>query len=120
MNKEEERQQVAFVGWFRLQFPAWHSLLTLGSFGENVGKLRMHRLKQMGLTPGYPDLVLYYPKWVGETLVPALFIEMKTKKGRLSVEQVQIHHILKSQNYEVHVARGWEEAKEIITNYIRN
>ena len=120
MNKEEERQQVAFVGWFRLQFPAWHSLLTLASFGENIGARRMARVKQMGLTPGYPDLVLYYPKWVGETLIPALFIEMKTKKGRLSVDQIQIHHILKMQNYEVHVARGWEEAKEIITNYIRN
>lgn len=119
MNKIEERDQVAFVGWFRLQYPGYYDLLTLASFGENVGARRMARLKQMGLRPGYPDLVLYHPKWIGEKLIPALFIEMKTKTGRLSVDQIQVHHILKSENYQVEVARSWEEAKDIIVNYIK-
>lgn len=125
MKKEEEQNQVAFVEWFRYQFPAWHYLLTIGSFGENVGARRMARLKQMGLTPGYPDLVLYYPKYYHSedmpneaVYIPGLFIEMKTTTGRLSVEQIQIHHILRMQNYKVEIARSWEEAKKIMNDYI--
>ena len=117
MKKIEEANQVAFVRWFRYQYPALAPLLTLGSFGENVGPKRMNRLKQMGLTPGYPDLILYWPKEVRDRQYCGLFIEMKTKTGRVSEVQANIHFILQ-RNYIVTVAHSFDEARDIITEYL--
>lgn len=113
----EEHTQVTFVTWFRWTYPRYADLLTLGSFGENVGERRMRRLKEMGLTPGYPDLVLYVAKpyegfWKG-----GLFIEMKTQKGRVSETQKAIHEAL-SRQYVVRVARNFDEAQEHIIDYL--
>lgn len=119
-NREEEVNQVALVQWFRRQYPKYADLLTLASIGENVGPRRMARLKQMGLTPGYPDLMLCLAKdgdfYEGRPSI--LFIEMKTKKGRVQPNQTAIHNQLRERHYQVEVARSWEEAKEIIQNYI--
>jgi hypothetical protein len=122
-KRTEEQDQVAFVGWFRLQYPKLSKLLTLGSFGEDIGPIRMNRLKQMGLTPGYPDLVLhlaYYKKHPdGQIEFSAgLFIEMKTKIGVVSESQKEIHELLRRAYYVVEVARDWDEAKEIVKRYI--
>jgi tRNA G10 N-methylase Trm11 len=135
-NNEEEQHQVAFVTWFRAQYPKYSNLLTLGSFGENIGQRRMKRLKEMGLTPGYPDLFLAICKkiehhtfkrtgknfaleeWIDTTFYGGLYIEMKTKKGRLSDVQKEIHKQLRDNHYVVEVCRDWEEAKDAVKNYI--
>ena len=121
-RRDEEINQVAFVRWFRLQYPKYAHLMTLGSFGENVGPRRMERLKEMGLVPGYPDLAFYIPKII-ETdedylFIPGLFIEMKTLKGKVSLRQKVIHDALIAQGYEVEVARSWDEAKNQIKSYM--
>ena len=59
--KTEQQHQEALVKWFRLQYPRYKDLLTLASFGEDVGPRRMAALKRMGLVPGHPDLVLFVP-----------------------------------------------------------
>jgi hypothetical protein len=133
----EEQHQVAFVAWFRLQYPQYAKLLTLGSFGENVGEKRMARLKQMGLTPGFPDLFLALPKrtelhkfkrklgvgmeeFIEVEFVGGLYIEMKTKTGKVSTEQKEIHELLKKYHYKVDICRSWEEAKASIIDYFAN
>jgi hypothetical protein len=133
-NREEEQHQVAFVQWFRAQYPRYADLLTIASFGENVGARRMGRLKQMGLTAGYPDLVLYLPKrtehyrysrfgrpeeWTVE-FIAGLFIEMKSKDGIIGNHQHEIHEKLRKYHYKVEVAYNWDEAKLIISEYFRN
>lgn len=133
-SRIEEQHQVAFVDWFRSQYPRYCRLLTLGSFGENVGEKRMNRLKQMGLTPGYPDLFLALPKkiehhkfrrvaslgmqeFIEVEFYGGLYIEMKTKTGRVSECQNEIHELLRKYHYKVDVCRNWDEAKESILNY---
>jgi VRR-NUC domain len=115
-HRIEEQHQVAFVAWFRTQYPQYAKLLTLGSFGENIGERRMVRLKQMGLTPGYPDILICLPK----QKTAALWIEMKTKKGKVSSNQAEVHKLLISHSYSVNVAHDWEEAKDIVQSYITN
>jgi hypothetical protein len=120
-NREEELHQVNLVTWFRSQYPKYSKLLTLGSFGENVGPKRMARLKQMGLTPGYPDLILYLPRMVCSRThhyYSGLFIEMKSKNGAVRPNQIEMHNILKANHYFVDVAYDWFDAKSIIQNYI--
>lgn len=113
-NRVEEQNQMVFVDWFRRQYPRYAKLLTLGSFGENVGKIRMARLKQMGLTPGYPDLFFAMPNH----FCLGLFIEMKTKTGKASEEQLEIHSLLRGQNYEVHICRSFEDAQRTMIWYL--
>ena len=115
----EENIQVAFVAWFRYQYPRYAKLLTLGSFGENIGEKRMARLKQMGLTPGYPDIMLNVCKPYDGFWKGGLFIEMKTKEGRVSDTQKEIHELL-SRQYVVKTARSFEEAQEAINDYLNS
>jgi hypothetical protein len=135
-SRVEEQHQVAFVAWFRTQYPQYSKLLTLGSFGENIGQRRMARLKQMGLTPGYPDILICLPKAresitydKGEkgikeychhtfTMTAGLYIEMKTKKGKVSALQAEIHKLLAAHSYTVGIAYDWEEAKAIVIDYL--
>lgn len=137
-SREEEQHQVAFVAWFRLQYPKYKHLLTIGSIGENIGAFRMARLKQMGLTPGYPDLVLYLPKRIEHfkyahtrpgsrieenytvEFKAGLFIEMKTRKGKVKSNQREIHELLRKHHYVVEVAYDYKEAENIIKAYIKN
>lgn len=119
-NREEEINQVTFVSWFRVQYPRYRELLTFASFGENIGPKRMARLKQMGLTPGYPDLMLFVPKPYQVFWRAGLLIEMKRKKGRPTPNQLHIHELLTEKGYVVKVAHSWEEAKEIMLDYLES
>lgn len=126
--------QKALVRWFRLNHPDLTELLTIASFGENVGPKTMSRLKAMGLTAGYPDLFLAVPKRVtvehvisgpnGPKIVKqdifhgGLFLELKTEKGLVSEHQFIIHEKLRDKNYVVHVCRSWDDAKESIEDYL--
>lgn len=130
-SRVEQQHQVAFVAWFRKTFPDYAKLLTIASFGENVGEMRMAMLKGMGLTPGYPDLFLALPKMIRhivkdgelEKVVSAdffagLYIEMKTEKGTVTPKQRDIHALLRQYNYKVEVCRSFEEAKDAVDFYI--
>lgn len=119
-NREEEQNQVAFVSWFRYQYPQYRELLTFASFGENIGPKRMARLKQMGLTPGYPDLMLYVSKPYQGFWSAGLLIEMKSKKGKPTPNQLSIHELIRTKNYIVRIAHSWEEAKEIVLDYLES
>ena len=115
MLREEEQFQVALVGWFRVQYPEFSDLLYIIANGENVGPTRMKRLKQMGLVPGMPDLMLA----VTTVHHPGLYIEMKSTKGRLRESQKSIHMQLEGQRYKVVVSHGWDDAKKVIQEYLR-
>src|SRR5579863_6530844 len=119
-NREEEQSQVAFVTWFRYQYPRYRDLLTFASFGENIGPKRMARLKQMGLTPGYPDLAIYVPKPYNLFWRAGLFIEMKSKKGKPTPLQSSIHQLLREKCYIVEVAYSFEQAKMIVIDYLES
>ena len=119
---------MAFADWFRKQYPRYADDLTLGSFGEDIGARRMDVLKLMGLTPGYPDVVLYIPRFKNLKTPPppgitppfycGLFIEMKTKTGIVSPRQKKIHARLIRNHYRVEVARDWLVAADIVTDYL--
>lgn len=134
--KSEQDHQEALVEWFGLQYPRYKQLLTITSFGEDIGAIRMSELKNMGLVPGYPDLGLFVPtirkvkepkKWYQHFLLTphkyefhgALFIEMKSKSGKVAAHQAQIHKVLEREGYKVVVAYDWIEAQEAIKEYLR-
>jgi hypothetical protein len=104
----EHLEQVAFIRWFRLQFPGILVFsIPNGSYlaGDIAARARqVARLKAEGMLPGVPDLEI--PEW-------NLYIEMKRQRGGgLSADQVRIHDALRRAGKTVMVAKGWEDAAD--------
>lgn len=78
---------------------------------ENKGKKygQLNKLKKEGMKEGVPYLFIYSL---------CLFIEMKTKKGKLSKEQMKFRDDLKKYGYNVEKANGYDEARLIVDKYL--
>ena len=72
------------------------------------------RNRQMGVKSGVPDLMLPIPA----RGYHGMFIEMKTKNGRLSNDQKRWLDILNTFGYLAVVAYGWEDARCQILSYL--
>jgi hypothetical protein len=102
--------QRALVVWLRAEHPALRFHATLN---ENS-----HHQTDMGCDIGIPDLLLF--RRVGEVL-HVLFLELKKKTGKLSPSQkdwATCYHLgLAGSNTDYAVAYGFEQAKEMITEW---
>lgn len=80
----------------------------------NTFSLEGMKLKEEGLKSGVPDIFLPVARdqWHG------LFIEMKTRFGRVRPEQTQWGYDLSEQYYRVGICRSWLEARELIKEYL--
>lgn len=72
-------------------------------------------LAKQGVRKGFPDYMILTPniRW------SALFIELKTKKGKLTEAQEEWIRKLIERGYYASVARGCEEAINVFEDYIR-
>lgn len=102
----EHDEQVAFVAWFRLQFPKVlifaipNGAYLSGTPGQRAAQVA--RLKAEGLMPGVPDL--HVPEW-------NLWIEFKRQSGgRVSPVQSDIIATLRDMGRPVIIARGCDDA----------
>jgi len=122
---KEHHIQSALVNWFRNNYPglllfaipngAKLPYKTIKRKGKSVQiSPERSKLIEEGLVSGIPDLMLAVAK--GE--YHGLFIEMKTKDGKVSDSQATIHPILRAQGYAVEVPFGLEAAKEVIIDYL--
>ena len=81
-----------------------------------------NNLKAEGVRPGVPDYLLA----IRCKLFSGLWIELKRpagnnkKQGTVSAEQWEWIHYLREQNFAVHIAYGWEQARDIIVAYLEN
>jgi hypothetical protein len=74
------------------------------------------KFKQMGVSPGFPDIEVPYP-------IPGIYngfyLEMKRQKGgKVSEEQREWLAYLRDRGYFADVAYGFEEAKKLWEFYI--
>lgn len=73
------------------------------------------KFKRCGVKAGVPDLCIPFPIYPYH----GLYIELKrTKGGKLSDEQDNWLNYLRSQGYYAVVAKGFDEAKEIVEHYL--
>ena len=68
--------------------------------------------EQTGLLSGVSDLIAVLPNKI-------LFIEMKSKTGRQSLEQKQFQQHVTELGFEYHVIRDFETFKSLIENNIK-
>jgi len=71
------------------------------------------KLKAEGVKRGIPDI--HYP--VANGKYHGLWIEMKTKTGRVTKDQKRMIEILRKLNHRVEVCRSCDEAWQALKNY---
>ena len=72
------------------------------------GKTRGAILKGLGLTPGFPDIMVFAPGPL------VLGLELKSKTGRLSPEQQYMAQAFWALGFHYRAARAVEEVEEIL------
>lgn len=80
------------------------------------------KLKAMGLLPGVPDLLFWWPIAVEEdgkafTWMDSGFIEIKTSVGELSPEQIEFLQRVKAMGAKYAVARDYETVRDALISW---
>lgn len=132
-KNEESQMQRGLIKWWRMAcrgFGVPELCLFSVPNGFNADARRGSVMKAEGQRKGCPDLFLAVPRVrelpfqsgpVHDRLVnrfPGLFLELKTRTGRLSPEQEVYHEILNKQGYAVRVCRSLGECIKDITDYL--
>lgn len=134
--KPEEREQCALIEWARLHDDIWPYLIHI----RNEGKRSLAegaRAKRMGLMKGVSDLFLAFPickkikippktEYNPDMFLPAdgmywlhgMWIELKSQKGKPSLEQVEFLHKMHNQSYSTGIYYNWTEAANAILEYL--
>ena len=114
MKHLESKLQTACVTWFRLQYPNYllFAIQNGGVRNKAIGGI----MKSEGMTAGVPDLFLAHATFESY----GLFIEMKSKTGKLSQNQIYIRSKLELAGYHVEICNSFESFKQTIENYLTN
>ena len=116
MKQDEHREQVflfSWAAWAATERPELALMFAVPNGGRRdavTGK----RLKDEGVKPGVPDIIL--PVARGE--YHGLFIELKAGAGRPSAEQRGWLAALAAQGYRAAVCRGAAEAMALLEEYL--
>lgn len=110
----EQHLQMQVIEYIRYQYP---NILFFHT--PNEGRktpFERYLFQIMGGVSGVPDLIILEPR----KQYHGLFIEIKTDKGKPTENQLKFIDKLQTRNYFATFAYGFEEAKEIINNYLNN
>lgn len=113
----EAQEQTTLFQWAKLREWQWPELRLLHAIpnGGSRNPIEARHLKEQGVKAGIPDIFLPCARGGFH----GLYIEMKRRKGgRVSIEQKKAIIALREQGYRVEVCNGWEEARDIITEYM--
>jgi hypothetical protein len=111
---DEHNHQRLIVAWFRNRYPDLDRLFFAIPNGGKRDPVTARRLKDEGVLPGVPDLLLA----VQAGGYAGLFIEAKTRTGAASKAQKEVGAALAGQGYSVVVAKGYEAMKAAIQEYL--
>jgi len=113
--KEEDTNQAALVKWADMHKNIGPFLFSIPNGGSrNI--IEAVKIKKTGGKAGVFDLFLMIPS----EIYHGLFIEMKSKKGRLSEKQKEFQKRAETKDYCTFVAYSWIEAKDKILDYLQN
>jgi hypothetical protein len=143
MKTTEHDEQVALIQWAKAnegKYPALKMLFAIPSgqlrpystrIDEHGQKVRYspigQKLRAEGVKSGVPDLFLgtgaIFVKSLDDgfqkvIFYNGLFIEMKSEKGRTTKNQDAWIEALREQGYKVEVCHGFDEARQVICDYL--
>ena len=112
----ETAEHINIVNWFHYQFPEladdFHHFANERRTSLANGRL----LKRMGVKKGVADFFLALP--LNEK--SGLWIELKVNKNKATNEQVQFLLRKAERGYEAKVVWGFEQAKNVILDYLND
>ncbi len=124
LNPSEHQIQCAIAEWAK-NTNTRYGKNKIGDFllaipnGGNRSITEALRLKKEGVKSGVSDLFLCIPVINNyEDHSHGLWIEVKSKKGRLSKEQIEWMDLMKSQHYEAVVVKSVDEGIDAIKCYL--
>lgn len=113
----EEEEQITLFNWANMQigkYPELRMMFHIPNEGKRSVVAGKH-MKAAGMRKGVSDIFLSCARGGKH----GLYIEMKRiKDSRVSDEQKDWMRDAAAEGYATHVAYGWQEAAEIITNYL--
>jgi len=98
----EHDDQKAVVSWLRKFYP--HLVIAAIPNGEQRSKTTGVKLKAEGVLAGIPDLIIAMPNG------GSIWVEMKTKSGKLSTVQKEVHSRLEYLGHTVIIGYGANDA----------
>lgn len=111
---KEWQEQEALIEWISYQYPFLLDytikIHNEGKFSQFVGK----RLNAQGRLKGASDLFIAYPS----KGFHGLFIEMKTKDGKLSKKQSEFLFRMSNVGYKATACWGADQAITVIREYV--
>ena len=121
---KEEDEQIAFVQWCRLKgIICHHSGNEIGGSTAAM-KVRAVKMKRLGTSKGFPDLLLFIPiKGITGKVdsYQPLAIEMKRQKGSsTSPEQKEWLKVLELAGIPCSVCKGADKAIEFVESVIKD
>lgn len=120
---KEDHLQMQVAQYLNAQYPnvLWNHI-------PNEGKrtaFEQYKAKHFGIKAGMPDVMIFEPRLVQtpshgrHTIFTGLAIELKIKPNKPTKSQMQVLESLRVSQWWVEVCYSFEEAKEIIDNYLR-
>mgnify|MGYP006344922537 FL=1 len=117
MRHIEDDNQAMVMQWARMARFGEDRVSDYLHHSPNGGKRDVReaaRLKNQGVMAGFPDLFLF----VSRKGFHGLFIEMKSRQGRVSSNQTAVMQRLTEQGFKCVVCNSFEAAKQEITEYL--
>jgi hypothetical protein len=119
MRHAEDSEQRALLSWARLRSATWPELELLHHVpnGGRRDAREAGRLKAQGVKAGVPDLCLPVARGVHH----GLYVELKRADQKTNPTAAQRWWLdrLREQGYRAEVCRGWDEARRVIEEYLR-
>ena len=107
----EDCEQIRLATWMTLQGIKFYAIPN----GGKRSATEAVKFKRSGVQAGVPDLCVP----IASGGYHGLYIELKrVKGGKLSENQIKWLALLRSNGYYADTARGFEEAREIVTHYL--
>lgn len=110
----EQKQQEAIVTYLQLQYKNVRYCASLGGQYQQYHSQRAKAIRT-GYVKGFPDLQITEAR----KGYHGLFIELKTKIGRLTTHQQQWLDDLNERGYLAKCCKGIEEALDTIDQYLK-
>ena len=115
----EQKQQEAIVTYLQLQYKDVRYCASLGGQYQQYQSQRAKAIRT-GYVKGFPDLQITESRIVNGIRYYGLFIELKTKTGRLTKHQQQWIDDLNERGYRAKCCKGMEEAMDVIDWYLNS
>ena len=132
MKQREHHEQVSLVMWANAQsglYPELRLLMAIPNGGDRHPAVAA-KMRAEGVKRGVPDLFFPVPiVMYDNTLSHGLWIEMKSpdqlkkngdlKAGAIGPWQAWWHEQLKEQGYEVAICATFEDARDVLLDYVK-